>query len=141
MPHSNSNESSKGLIIVVDDEPFIAKYIALVLRRDGYDVMTALSAAEAWELFQQGGRRARALVTDIVMPGDWDGLELTRRVHAVAPGLPVLLVTGYPPSDAPDPCCTLLPKPFTAEALQRAIRQALEPSAGLAVAGGSYRTC
>ncbi|MBV9491904.1 MAG: response regulator [Verrucomicrobia bacterium] len=135
MSYTCSNEKTKGSLLVVDDEPFIAKYIGLVLGREGYDVLTAFDAETAWELFLKEASRIRAVVTDIVMPGAWDGLELARRVRKVAPTTPVLLVTGYPPEESSGPGYRVLPKPFTAAALQAILREMVEPAASLATAG------
>lgn len=128
MPHHHSTESPKGLLLVVDDERFITEYMSLILREDGYDVLTASDAEEGWELFQRERSRVRAVLTDLVVPGAWDGLELARRVRLDAPGTPVLLVTGYRPPGPLGPGCAVLPKPFTAEALCYAVRHLAQPS-------------
>ena len=69
------------------------------------------------------------MVTDLAMPGDWNGLELARRVRQTSPNTPVLLVTGFEPSGSLDACSDLLPKPFTADPLQ-AVRRMIEPAVG-----------
>ena len=115
--------ASKGSLLVVDDEPTIAKYMGLVLAREGYHVLTAFNAEEGWELFQQAAPPVRAVVTDMAMPGDWNGLELARRVREASPNTPVLLVTGYEPSGDLGACSGLLQKPFTADLLRAAVRQ------------------
>lgn len=114
---------SKGSLLVVDDEPSIVKFIGLVLAREGYRVLTASNAREAWELFQQQEPSVRAVVTDMAMPGGWSGLDLARRVHEASPDTPVLLVTGYEPPNPPDPCQGTLPKPFTADLLRTTVRE------------------
>jgi CheY-like chemotaxis protein len=117
--------ASKGSLLVVDDEPSIAKYMGLVLAREGYHVLTAYNAEEGWELFQQTVPQVRAVVTDIAMPGDWNGLELARRVRRASPNTPVLLVSGYEPPGSLDACSGLLSKPFTADLLRTAVRRML----------------
>jgi CheY-like chemotaxis protein len=104
------------------------------LREEGYDVLTASNAEEAWNLFLREGAQVRAIVTDAVMPGGWDGLELARRVRVAAPATPVLLVTAYRPPRPLGPRCAMLPKPFTIEALRFAVRQLVEPYPGLVIA-------
>src|SRR5690349_8996076 len=113
MPPACSTVSRKCLLLVVEDEPLLSDYMRLALSRDGYDVLTALNAEDAWALFQREGLRVRAVVTDAVMPGALNGLELGRRVRATVPATPVLLVTGYPLPAPLDPRCALLRKPFT----------------------------
>jgi CheY-like chemotaxis protein len=117
--------ASKGSLLVVDDEPSIAKYMGLVLAREGYHVLTAYNAEEGWELFQQTVPQVRAVVTDIAMPGDWNGLELARRVRQASPNTPVLLVSGYEPPGSLDAWSGLLSKPFTADLLRTAVRRML----------------
>jgi FixJ family two-component response regulator len=66
-----------------------------------------------------------ALVTDVVMPGTWNGLELARRVRAVAPTMPIVLMTGYDLGpEVVSLRCVPLRKPFDAEALHSALRRA-----------------
>jgi DNA-binding response OmpR family regulator len=60
------------------------------------------------------------------MPGDWNGLELARRVREASPTTPVLLVSGHEPSGPLDACSGRLPKPFTADRLRAAVRQMIE---------------
>jgi len=91
MPESNSNYATnersgdpeisvKGLqVLVVDDEAEMRTMIATILRVGGASVVTANSAAEAFD--QLSNERFDALVCDIAMP-DEDGHALVRRVRA-----------------------------------------------------------
>jgi DNA-binding NtrC family response regulator len=109
----------------------MAAYMRLVLERGGYNVAAAFDAEEAWALFQREAPRVRAVVTDLRMPGAWDGLELARRVREAAPTTPVLLVTGHSCSEPLGPNCSLLAKPFSAGALRAAVRRAVEAGGSL----------
>ena len=67
----------------------------------------------------------------MVMPGGLSGVDLARRLHAVRPGMPVLVVSGY--SDdlvAGDgtraPEVTFLAKPYSVETILGALRAALD---------------
>jgi CheY-like chemotaxis protein len=82
------------VIIVVDDEPDILQYIREILRHVNYEVITATSGDEAWNLFEEHQPEIDMVLTDVVMPGSIDGLELAARIHQVDPSLPVLFVTG-----------------------------------------------
>ena len=130
MPADAPTTPSKGPLLIVDDEPSIAKYMGLVLGREGFQVLTASNAEEGWELFQRQAPQVRAVVTDWAMPGDWNSLELARRVRAASPDTPVLLVTGFEPSGPLEACSGLLPKPFTADRLRAAVRRIIEPALG-----------
>jgi len=89
------------MIIVVDDEPDILQYIREILRHVNYEVITATSGDEAWTLFEEHQPEIDMVLTDVVMPGSIDGLELAAKIHQVDPSLPVLFVTGaLPEGDA-----------------------------------------
>jgi CheY-like chemotaxis protein len=88
-------------ILVVDDEPLIVQYVQRVLRRANYRVLTATDAEEAWAIFAQRGVRIGLLLTDIVMPGPMDGLELAAKIRETEPALPILLMTGAIPESDP----------------------------------------
>jgi CheY-like chemotaxis protein len=79
-------------VLVIDDDPVVGKSFQRVLGGKGYAVISAASGAEALE------RLARedydVVYTDIKMPG-MDGLEVTERIRASRPWLPVVIVTGY----------------------------------------------
>jgi DNA-binding response OmpR family regulator len=65
--------------------------IRLHLVRLGFDVRIAGSGAEALRMLDES--RPEIVLTDLVMP-EMDGLELVRRVRAVRPGVPVVLMTA-----------------------------------------------
>jgi len=117
--------SEHGVVMVVDDEPLIAEFARLVLNREGYEVLAAYDVEGAWELFRKERSRVQVVLSDVIMPGPVDGLELVRRIRAFAPEMPVILVSGYMRSGMPVHDCALLPKPFSAEALVAAVRKAI----------------
>ncbi len=80
------------VVLVVDDDPGTRKVARANLSLEGFDVVTASSAAEA--LARLAESDPLALVSDLKMP-DKDGLSLMDDVHAVRPSLPVVLVTGH----------------------------------------------
>jgi DNA-binding NtrC family response regulator len=65
------------------------------------------------------------LVSDVVMSGGIDGFELARRAQALRPGLPVLLMSGYPTGSAEESEFPILHKPYRREQLALHIRAAL----------------
>jgi DNA-binding NtrC family response regulator len=79
-------------LLLVDDNKSTRNSIAYLLKREGYDVRSIGDPVEALEHFQQGG--FDAVITDFAMPG-MDGLALTRRMHSVAPDVPVLVMSGH----------------------------------------------
>ena len=89
-----SESLSKPLILVAEDEPFVLQYIEHVLQLANYRVITATTVEEAWKILKRQQPEIALVLTDIVMPGSVDGVELAERIHRLDPGLPVLFVTG-----------------------------------------------
>ncbi|MBV9298772.1 MAG: response regulator [Verrucomicrobia bacterium] len=117
-------------ILIVDDEEFLLEYVRVVLQRAGYSVLSAQNGGEAWNLIVDR-QEIRLLLTDIVMPGSLDGIELARRVRQHQPELPVLLMTGaalndYPFTNAPSWQRMMLRKPFHPDQLLTIVRENLE---------------
>ncbi|MCI0504072.1 response regulator [Candidatus Micrarchaeota archaeon] len=74
-------------ILVVDDEPVIAKAIARILAAAGYSVQTAENGVEALERFKSGG--IGLILSDYNMPL-MNGLELLAQIKSIAPSVPVI---------------------------------------------------
>lgn len=118
-------------ILIVDDEEFLLEYVRLVLARAGYSVLSAQNGEDAWNLILENQHEIDLLLTDIVMPGSFDGLDLAERVRKHRPDLPVLLMTGAPPQDyprtnAPSWQRMLLRKPFYPNQLLTIVKENLE---------------
>ena len=89
-----SDERSRPLILVADDEPFILQYIKHVLQLSNYDVLTVNSVEEAWAIVKRRQPEVDLVLSDIIMPGSIDGVELAERIHQLDPDLPVLFISG-----------------------------------------------
>ena len=123
--HDEEARGRDATLLVVEDETMVREYLAMALRSAGYRVLLAGSAAAAAPVFHRDPDAVDALVTDLVMPGE-NGIELARRLRRERPQLPVLFVSGYSEglgeAELGDP---LLIKPFTREALLRALQRLL----------------
>jgi DNA-binding NtrC family response regulator len=118
-------------ILIVDDEEFLLQYVRLVLVRAGYAVLTAENGEEAWDLMADNCQEVRLLLTDIVMPGSYDGFELAERVRKRHPDLPVLFMTGAPlqanvSKDGLTGQRKMLRKPFLPDQLLTIVRESLK---------------
>ncbi len=115
-------------ILVVDDEEGICDATARMLRKAGYQVLTAYGGPEALAVASRHPGAIELLLTDVRMPG-LSGVELADRLRAARPGLPVLLISGYAGSlagggkDMP-----IVPKPFTERQLLAAVHGLLAPA-------------
>jgi len=79
-------------ILLIDDEEANVRVLAMSLRSDGHEVVSALSGEEGLEVFL---REAPELVlTDIKMPG-MDGIEVLQRIKERTPDAEVIIITGH----------------------------------------------
>ncbi len=84
----------KGTILVVEDNPQVGDVSTMLLEQLGYHVVRANRPASAFDVLERNNDVV-LVFSDIVMPGDMDGLALAREVRERYRGLPVLLATGY----------------------------------------------
>ena len=118
------------IVAVVDDDEGVLRSLEYLLESADYAVRLFRSGTELLD----GGRLKEidCLISDIDMPG-MDGFELLRLVHAARPGLPIILITGYPdtlkrlpPLGASNP--RFFTKPFDGPELLNAVSNALRDS-------------
>ncbi|HJR50364.1 MAG TPA: response regulator [Gemmatimonadales bacterium] len=114
-------------VLVVDDEAdFLVTYERL-LRREGYEVVTASSRGAGLEAL--ASERPQLLISDLRLP-DGDGLDVVRAARGALEPLPVIVVTGYPSAENRQAALaagatTLLTKPFPAAMLLAAVQSSL----------------
>jgi DNA-binding response OmpR family regulator len=90
--------SEHPICLIVDDEPDTCWALKHVLEKQGVRSRIALRAEQALEEVRRFPY-ALALL-DAKLP-DLDGLELARRIRALRPGIPIIVVSGYFYSDDP----------------------------------------
>ncbi len=116
-------------ILVAEDEPLAAMVVEEVLSELGYDVLLASDGEEAMILAER--HRFDVLVTDLAMPR-MTGWELIPRLRTQRPDLPVVVMTGFLPSNGREvlfsgqggPLALVL-KPFEIGHLVRAIEKVM----------------
>ena len=82
-----------GLILVVDDEPDLVVTCERLLRRNGYEVVSARSVHDALHALR--ARSPRLVVADFGLP-DGTGLDVVRAARALAPPAAAIVMTGQP---------------------------------------------
>jgi two-component system cell cycle sensor histidine kinase/response regulator CckA len=112
-------------VLVVEDEPALARVVTRILANAGYQVLTATGGTQALALFRQHG--CDALLTDVIMP-EMSGRRLAETIHESAPGLPVLYMSGYSngllgTTHILDDDIAFIEKPFTAHDLLHKLAQ------------------
>jgi two-component system, cell cycle sensor histidine kinase and response regulator CckA len=116
-------------VLVVEDEDAMREVTRRILARNGYQVVTAATGADALQLID-GGEDVDLLLTDVVMP-QMLGTEVAERIRAVRPGIRVLYMSGYAqPVLASQgtlaPGLTLVEKPFSEPILLDKVREVLD---------------
>jgi CheY-like chemotaxis protein len=123
-------------ILVVDDDRAVRKTISIILRQSGYTVLEAVDGKDA--LRQAVTDKHILIIVDLFMPS-MDGLETIRELRRLAPGVPVLAISGsrewagVPMPDllkaaAAFGAVSTLSKPFRAEELLNAVRSVISMS-------------
>jgi len=118
-------------LLVADDDARIRRLTVRFLKELGYSVVEVSDGTEAKAVLESDeGKDIKLLFTDIVMPGDLDGVSLSYWVRDHRPGVQVLLSSGFgnegdghgmDTGDLP-----FLPKPFAQRALAMAVREVLD---------------
>ena len=123
-------------ILVVEDNAEVRHVAVSLLEQLGYRTIEAEHAAAAIDVLAAGAGVA-LVFSDVVLPGQTDGLALARIVAERYPGLPVVLTTGYTKVFETAPEFPVLRKPYQVSALGRVIQQSLNPlAAGRSVRAG-----
>lgn len=117
-------------VLVVEDEQAVRLLTCRILEGAGYRVLAASNPEQAEALFGEHEDVIDLLVTDVIMPG-LTGSQLFERLVRRRPALKVLFVSGYTDDTIVhqgqlDPGVEFLQKPYTAEALNRRVREVLD---------------
>jgi CheY-like chemotaxis protein len=117
-------------ILVVEDQPELRELIAAILKKAGYEVLTACDGKEALRIREEREGKIGLILTDMIMPG-MSGPALVESLLELTPGIRVLYMSGYAgdmvASDhGIDPEAPLIQKPFTSVNLTEKIREVLQ---------------
>jgi signal transduction histidine kinase len=120
-------------ILLVEDDPSVRDLVRDELRKLGYRVLEAKNGVEACLLATQQPGTLDLLLTDVVMPG-MGGRELAQHLSVIKPDLKILFMSGYIDdiglhAGHEEGFSSFLQKPFTPEALARAVRDLLDTRA------------
>jgi two-component system, cell cycle sensor histidine kinase and response regulator CckA len=117
-------------ILLAEDEPLLREIFRMQLEDAGYTVLEAPNGKEATRVAQHHHKKIHLLLTDLVMAGGTNGLELAAQLNTTQPGIKVVYMTGYT-ADVIDPKGMavmqdrILQKPFSSASLLRKIREVL----------------
>jgi DNA-binding NtrC family response regulator len=104
----------KIAILVIDDEPFVADALEMILADSGYEVVTASNGRDGVK--HAGARRFDLTITDLRLP-DITGLEVLTLIRGMGSSGPVILMTAHSTPEVVAEsrrlgAAGLLPKPF-----------------------------
>ena len=116
-------------VLVVDDEPAIRLIAQRTLESSGYRVLLAADGAEAIAIFRTQYQSIALVMLDMTMPV-LDGVPTIQALARIDPAVRIIAASGIHGNEqtarAASPRVTqFIPKPFTADMLLKAIRQAL----------------
>jgi PAS domain S-box-containing protein len=89
----------RGKILLADDEPALISAIAPMIRRQGYEVVTAVDGREAVDKFASTPDSFLAVVLDFTMP-KLNGIGALEAIRQVRPGIPALIMSGFGAAEA-----------------------------------------
>ncbi len=142
-PLAPSAPGRDEVVLVVEDDDTVRELVATALRGHGYRALEARNGGEALLVCERPEQRIDLLLTDVIMPR-MTGPELRARLGRLRPDLPALFMSGYTddalaPHGVLEPGTAFLEKPFTPEALARAVGALLDRAAPAAAAAASSR--
>jgi len=116
-------------VLVVEDEPLVVRTLLALLLQAGWKVVTAADGAAGLATFTAHRADIALVLTDISMTGV-DGLEMLRRLQAIAPDVPTVVMSGRIDEQQHQRMAALnlkhvVHKPFTRAELLAVLRQAL----------------
>jgi nitrogen regulation protein NR(I) len=123
-------ETDSKRVLIADDEINIRRVLEAILKRDGYDVVTAANGLEALAGMSRG---VHTVITDLKMPG-LDGMGLLRRLSSEYPDVPVVMITAHGSVENAVEAVKLgafdyIEKPFDQEQIRQVVDKALKTHA------------
>jgi len=115
-------------ILVVDDEESIREFFEIMLKREGYHVLTASNGLQALDVLKK--TQVDLIISDIQMP-ELSGMELLTKVKEMDPEMVVLMITAFGSTETAVEAMKLgaydyIQKPFKIDEVKIIISQALE---------------
>lgn len=115
-------ERSRGVVLVVEDDPLLRLLAIDFIEDAGFEVVQATNADEAIAILERD-KEIRIVFTDIDMPGSMDGIKLAAAVRDRWPPIEIILISGHKrPTDEILPERALFfPKPYDISAVTDAL--------------------
>jgi len=120
----------KGTVLLVDDEEMVVDVGEQMIKRLGYDVVSARSGAETLKVYQDHREKIDMVILDMIMP-DMGGGETYDRLKEIDPAVKVLLSSGYSIDGQATEilergCDGFIQKPFSLGSLSQKMQEVLD---------------
>jgi two-component system cell cycle sensor histidine kinase/response regulator CckA len=117
-------------ILLLEDEPLLSQIIRSVLEKEGCEICSATTEAEAISQLEDKSRPIDLVLSDVLMP-EINGIQLMRKVIGRFPGLKIVLMSGhldFEDKESKDVVeeTLFLQKPFNSEQLKLKVAEALK---------------
>ena len=117
-------------ILLVEDEPAILTLVSMMLKKQGYNVLSAATPGEAIKISEKNSEDIHLILTDTVMP-EMNGRDLAKIILSHYPDLKCLFMSGYTADviahqDIEEDCINFIQKPFSKTHLLTIISQILK---------------
>ncbi|MBV7330914.1 response regulator [Chloroflexi bacterium TSY] len=108
--------------LLIEDEESVRDLVAQILLASGFQVITAPDGEKALSLLKDSSISLDLLITDVVMPGKYNGRETVQKIAPLYPDLQILYMSGYTDDiilrhGISQQEVAFLPKPFTPDEL------------------------
>lgn len=118
-----------GRILVIDDAAVVLRAMVRLLRRGGHDAHGVATAEDGLEAITQDPT-IEVVILDYSLE-QMNGVELARLIWSIRPGVPLVLMSGWDPSQLETigdlPFSGFLHKPFLSEEVDRVLAGILRP--------------
>ncbi|MBN2368915.1 MAG: response regulator [Vicinamibacteria bacterium] len=126
-----ADREASETILLLEDQDMVRNLIAEVLTLQGYRVLAAKDGARARQICTDHEGPIHLLLTDVVISGGGNGVQVAEAVKALRPETKVLFMSGYTANAVVhrgvlEPGSAFLAKPFTPSEISNKVREVLD---------------
>ncbi|HVN97421.1 MAG TPA: PAS domain S-box protein [Syntrophorhabdaceae bacterium] len=132
---ADTTQAAKGTerVLFIDDEPMLTEWGRTTLTRLGYKVTAVTDSKQALSIFSSDPSQFDLVITDHTMPS-MTGVQFSKELLKIKPGIPIILCTGHSETVSPDIAREAgikeyLMKPMAREEFAQAVRRVLDQKA------------
>ena len=122
-------------VLVLEDDTSIMALFRLVVGQNGYNILEATTAGQAFERFEENDAQVDLLIADVTLPVS-SGIRVALELQSLLPNLKIIIMSGYPSAmwndqdsaeleELPSDCVITLQKPFVPATLLDSIHRLL----------------